>query len=113
MIFSFGPECRVPERVTSFVAATDTRHAVVEHDGHQHGIELRLTPLGAHMLLGVPMDELTCRVVELDALLGREADELIERMHDAGGAGMGGLVRADGRLAAAPARGRAAAGSRR
>jgi AraC-like DNA-binding protein len=85
VIFSFGPECRVPERVTSFVAATDTRHAVVEHDGHQHGIELRLTPLGAHMLLGVPMDELTCRVVELDALLGREADELIERMHDAGG----------------------------
>jgi AraC-like DNA-binding protein len=85
VIFSFGPECRVPERVTSFVAATDTRHAVVEHDGHQHGVELRLTPLGAHMLLGVPMDELTCRVVELDALLGREAEELIERMHEAGG----------------------------
>jgi AraC-like DNA-binding protein len=85
VIFSFGPECRVPERVRSFVAATDTRHAVVEHDGHQHGVELRLTPLGAHMLLGVPMDELTCRVVELDGLLGREADELIERMHEAGG----------------------------
>jgi AraC-like DNA-binding protein len=85
VIFSFGPECRVPERVRSFVAATDTRHAVVEHDGHQHGVELRLTPLGAHMLLGVPMDELTCRVVELDGLLGHEADELIERMHEAGG----------------------------
>jgi AraC-like DNA-binding protein len=84
LIFSFGPECRVPERVRSFVAATDTRHAVVEHDGHQHGIELRLTPLGAHMLLGVPMDELTCRVVELDGLLGREADELTERMYEAG-----------------------------
>lgn len=83
VIFSFGPECRVPERVRSFVAAPDTRHAVVEHDGHQHGVELRLTPLGAHMLLGVPMDELTCRVVELDGLLGREADELIERMHEA------------------------------
>jgi AraC-like DNA-binding protein len=37
------------------------------------------------MLLGVPMDELTCRVVELDGLLGREADELIERMYEAGG----------------------------
>jgi AraC-like DNA-binding protein len=85
VIFSFGPECRVPQRVRSFVAATDTRHAVVEHDGHQHGVELRLTPIGAHMLLGVPMDELTCRVVELDGLLGREADELIERMHEAGG----------------------------
>jgi AraC-like DNA-binding protein len=84
VIFSFGPECRVPERVRSFVAATDMRHAVVEHDGHQHGVELRLTPIGAHMLLGVPMDELTCRVVELDGLLGQEADELIERMHEAG-----------------------------
>jgi AraC-like DNA-binding protein len=85
VIFSFGPECRVPGRVRSFVAATDTRHAVVEHDGHQHGVELRLTPIGAHMLLGVPMDELTCRVVELEELFGREADELIERMHDARG----------------------------
>jgi AraC-like DNA-binding protein len=85
VIFSFGPECRVPERVRSFVAAPDIRHAVVEHDGRQHGVELRLTPLGAHMLLGIPMDELTCRVVELDALLGREADRLIEHMHDAGG----------------------------
>jgi AraC-like DNA-binding protein len=85
VIFSFGPECRVPERVTSFVAATDTRHAVVEHDGHQHGVELRLTPIGANMLLGVPMNELACSVVELDGLLGREADELIERMHEAGG----------------------------
>jgi AraC-like DNA-binding protein len=84
VIFSFGPECRVPERVRSFVAATDTRHAVVEHDGHQHGVELRLTPLGAHMLLGIPMEELTCRVVDLDALLGREAGELIERMHETG-----------------------------
>jgi AraC-like DNA-binding protein len=85
VIFSFGPECRVPERVRSFVAAPDIRHAVVEHDGQQHGVELRLTPLGAHRLLGVPMDELTCRVVELDALLGSDGDELIERMHEAGG----------------------------
>lgn len=84
VIFSFGPECRVPERVCSFVAATDIRHAVVEHDGRQHGVELRLTPLGAHMLLGIPMDELTCRVVALDALLGLEADRLIEHMHGAG-----------------------------
>jgi AraC-like DNA-binding protein len=85
VIFSFGPECRVPERVRSFVAAPDTRCAVVEHDGHQHGVELRLTPLGANMLLGVPMDELACAVVELDALLGSEVARLIERMDDAGG----------------------------
>ena len=82
-------------RVASFVAATHTRHAVVERR-HQHGVELRLTPLGAHMLLGVPMDELTCRVVELDAAprRGGRAD----RPHLRGG-GMGGAVRADGRVA--------------
>jgi AraC-like DNA-binding protein len=85
VIFSFGPEWRVPEPVHSFVAAPDDRHAVVEHDGFQIGAELRLTPLGAHTLLGVPMDELACEVVELDALLGVEGEELVARLCDAAG----------------------------
>jgi AraC-like DNA-binding protein len=83
VILSFGPECRVPERVGSFVAAPHTRHAIVDHDGHQHGVELRLTPLGTHMLLGVPMDELAHHCVELDALLGPAASELIEQVYEA------------------------------
>lgn len=84
VILSFGPRMRVPQPVTSFVAAPHSRATVTEHDGRQHGLELRLTPLGARMLLGVPMGELAGRVVDLYALLGRDADELVERVHDAG-----------------------------
>jgi AraC-like DNA-binding protein len=73
----------VPEPARSFVAAPDSRHAIVEHDGYQHGAELRLTPLGAQTLLGLPMDELACEVVELDALLGAEGEELVERLCEA------------------------------
>ncbi len=71
-----------PARHTSFVAALHDRYALVEHGGFQEGVEVRLTPLGAHALFGVPMHELTNRVIELDELLGREADELVGRLWD-------------------------------
>ncbi len=69
-------------RHTSFVAALHETHSLVEHDGRQHGIEVRLTPLGAYTLLGFPMDELSNRVVELDDLIGPRADELVERLFE-------------------------------
>ncbi len=69
----------------SFVAALHDTYALVEHDGYQHGVEVRLTPLGAHALFGQSMSELTNRVVELDDLLGRGADELVGRLWDAAG----------------------------
>ena len=84
MIISFGPEVRCPAPVTSFVAAPHTGHAIVDSDGEQHGVELRLTPLGTHMLLGVPMHELADRVVPLEDVLGRGGAELPERLHAAG-----------------------------
>ncbi|HEX2104520.1 MAG TPA: DUF6597 domain-containing transcriptional factor, partial [Solirubrobacteraceae bacterium] len=80
VIVSFGPEVRVPAPLRSFVAAPHTRHAIVESDGEQHGVELRLTPIGAHMLLGVPMHELADRVTPIDAVLGRHGAELPERL---------------------------------
>jgi len=67
-------------RHTSFVAALHDRYALVAHDGFQEGVQVRLTPLGAHALFGLPMHELTNRVVELDDLLGPRANELVERM---------------------------------
>jgi AraC-like DNA-binding protein len=73
---------RPPARHGSFVAALHDTYALVEHDGYQHGIEVRLTPLGAHALFGLSMYELTNRVVELDELLGRGADELVTRLWD-------------------------------
>ena len=72
---------RPAARFSSFVAALHDTYALVDHDGSQHGIEVRLTPLGAHSLFGLPMDELTNRVVGLDDL-GAGADELVGRLWD-------------------------------
>ncbi len=86
LILSPETRLRLPEgRHTSFVAALHDSHTLVEHDGRQEGIEVHLTPLGARALFGVPMHELTNRVVELDDLLGRRAHELIDRLWEADG----------------------------
>jgi AraC-like DNA-binding protein len=84
LILSPGSALSLPDgRHTSFLAALHESHTLVEHDGHQEGVEVRLTPLGARALLGLPMHELSNRFVDLDNLLGRGADELIERMWEA------------------------------
>jgi AraC-like DNA-binding protein len=87
LIVSLGPELRLleprPAAHTSFVAGLDERSAVTEHDGEAAGVEVSLTPLAAHQLFRVPMHTLAHRVVELDDVLGPEADRLAERLHDA------------------------------
>jgi AraC-like DNA-binding protein len=85
VIISFGPEVRVPAPVRSFVAAPHSEHAIVESSGEQHGVELRLTPIGAHMLLGLPMHELADQVTPIEAVLGRAGAELPERLATAPG----------------------------
>ncbi len=70
----------------SFVALAGGLHAapaVIRHDGHQYGIQLGLTPLGARVLLGLPAGELATTVVDLDTLLGPIAGELVERLRSA------------------------------
>jgi AraC-like DNA-binding protein len=87
LIVSLGPKLRLleprPATHTSFVAGLDDRFAVTEHDGEAAGVEVSLTPLAAHRLFRVPMHTLAHRVVELDDVLGPEADRLAERLHDA------------------------------
>jgi AraC-like DNA-binding protein len=90
LILSPSTELRMPHtggsaRHVSFIAALHDRYSLVEHDGFQEGVEVRLTPLGAHALFGVPMHELTNRVIELDDLLGKGADELVARMWERAG----------------------------
>lgn len=63
------------ERVRSFAAGVHDRPVVTRRTGDQRLLQLDLTPLGARRLLGVPMEELTNRVVDLDALLGAEIVE--------------------------------------
>jgi AraC-like DNA-binding protein len=62
------------------VAGFHEGYALTEHAGSQHGIEVLLTPLGAYRLLGIPMREVANQVVELDALRGREIEELVDRL---------------------------------
>src|SRR4051794_9029139 len=83
VIVSFGPRVRVPAPVQSFVAAPHTEHTIVDFDAEQHGIEIRLTPIGTHLLLGVPMHELADRVTPIEDLLGPVGAELPERLWEA------------------------------
>jgi AraC-like DNA-binding protein len=94
VIVGFGPKVETtypdlaPGRVArngSFVAGLHDTHCFVESPGTQAGIQLNLTPLGARLLLGVPMRELTNRVVALDDLLGAKGDLLVEELYDAPG----------------------------
>jgi AraC-like DNA-binding protein len=87
IILSLGPPLRVggPEhpadRYGSFVAALNDTYAITEHDGRLSGIEVDLSPLGAHMLFSVAMHELSSKLVlPLEDVLGAEADELVERL---------------------------------
>lgn len=67
----------------SFVAGLDDRPGVIAHDGRQAGVQLDLDPLGAALLLGMPVGPLARDVVGLDSLPGRDAAELAERLADA------------------------------
>ena len=94
LIISFGEPLRLVAMhdrrasgatFTSFVAGLHTGPAITEHDGRQHGIEVRLTPLGAHALLGVPMHELANTSTGLSDLLGNAAETLATRLAEAPG----------------------------
>lgn len=52
------------------------------HDGRQLGMQVRLDPLGAFSLFGVPMSELGNRVVELAELLGTDAERWAGQLAD-------------------------------
>ena len=92
LIIGFGPPVGITyprhngamtARHTSFVAGLHDSYAVVRAGEWQSGIEVNLTPLGTYLLLGVPMEALSNRVVDLEDLLGGVAPLLVERLHDA------------------------------
>lgn len=69
-----------PGRFSALASGLTTSPVTIAHDGNQHGIQLALTPAGARALLGVPTSALGAWVVELEDLLGVEAQELLERI---------------------------------
>lgn len=51
----------------AMVSGLHAEPALIHHDGHQHGVQLSLTPLGARALLGAPAGALAGELVSLQA----------------------------------------------
>jgi AraC-like DNA-binding protein len=88
LILSFDERLRLVDAAgrhqmhTSFTAGLSDGPTYTEHAGVQHGIQVDLTPPAARALLGLPLRELTNRVVPLEDVLGRTARLLIERLYE-------------------------------
>jgi len=92
LVIGLGPKMRVvdPRRPTdgtidrlAFAAGVHDAYVFTESTVPTHGLQVNLTPIGAHLLFGVPMDSLANRVVDLDDLFGADAARLIERLSEA------------------------------
>jgi AraC-like DNA-binding protein len=88
LIINFGDPLvvvghRGAQRVGSVVVGLQTQAAATERHGHQHGMHVELAPLAAYALLGVPIAALTGTLVDLSAVLGKEASDLVERLASA------------------------------
>jgi len=68
-----------------FFAGLHDTFALTETVGAQRGVQIDLSPVGAHLLLRTPMHELSGRVVPLTALWGRAGTLLHEALACAGG----------------------------
>jgi AraC-like DNA-binding protein len=93
MVIEFGPPIRIfaaadRRRCAShrggFVGGLSDAFALCEHDGFQHGIQINLSAIGARLLFGIPMSELSGRVIAVGDILPARHRELSERLQDVG-----------------------------
>jgi AraC-like DNA-binding protein len=87
LIVDFGGTLASVDRVDGrvlyapgFVAGLQHRYAVTEANGPSAGIQVDLTPIGAHLLLGVSMHEITDRTIALGDAMGADGDRLVEQL---------------------------------
>jgi AraC-like DNA-binding protein len=73
------------EHPDGFLAGLDDTYALTETTGAQRGVQIDLSPVGAHLLLRLPMHELAGRIVTLEALFGRAGMLLHEALASAPG----------------------------
>ncbi len=91
LIIGFGAPITVAgtryrlDRVSAFMAGLETAAAKTLGSGHQAGVQLDLTPLGAARLLGRPLEALAGRVVRLEDLIGADGRRLAQRLGEATG----------------------------
>jgi AraC-like DNA-binding protein len=67
----------------SFAGGLYARPVRVRHEGSSAGVQIDLEPPAVRALLGVPAGELCERTVGLEDLLGRDADRIAEKLHEA------------------------------
>jgi AraC-like DNA-binding protein len=91
MIVNLGAPIRIlmpagwTDQPVGFFAGMHDTFAVSETVGAQRGVQIDLSPVGAHLLLRTPMHELSGRIVELDVLFARAGALLHEALACAGG----------------------------
>jgi len=92
VIIDFGAPLQVTmggdPRTTStnaggFVAALDDAYAITQHGGRQLGVQVDLTPTGARRLFGLPLSELSGRIVALDDLWPHDHARLCDSLANA------------------------------
>jgi AraC-like DNA-binding protein len=91
LIVNFGSSWNVADSASgsrvaydSFVAGLGERSSYVAAAGPASCVQVNLSPLGGHMLLGLPMHELANVVVPLEAVLPRPLRLLAEELEGAG-----------------------------
>lgn len=91
MLFNLGQELRVEHPAetrtvypagSAFFAGLSRTYAVSETDRSQEGAQVMLTPLGARLLLGFPLDEVGNRLIDPVDLFGAAVREIIERLQE-------------------------------
>jgi AraC-like DNA-binding protein len=97
-----------PGRFDTLVGGLHTAPALIRHDGAQSGIQLRVDPLAARALFGLPAGELAHLDLPAENLLGPAADEIRQRLQEAASwpARFAALDAALGRMLARGAHGR-------
>jgi AraC-like DNA-binding protein len=91
LVINFGAAWRVtdPRRgdaarsYDSFVAGVDDFASLVDCGGRAFCLQVNFTPIGARRFFGLPMHELTRRVVPLGDIVGGDADRLADRLFQA------------------------------
>ena len=89
-IIDFGPTLRFPGRDGSvaahaggFASGLCESYVLSETAGAQSGIEVNFTLMGARRFFGLPMSELSGRVVGLNDLFGSAGARLVEELQEA------------------------------
>ena len=92
LIVELGPAIRVvdprdPAGATkprhAFVAGLHDAYVLTESSGAQQAVEVKFAPIGAHLFLGLPMEAIANRAVELEDIFGASAHRLAARLREA------------------------------